>query len=74
MKTAVQQLIESIEDYVHESHSTEIDIEILIMRLRTEFIPIEKHQIENAFNTGFKDTGLSYLLGEQYYKQTFKED
>ena len=31
----------------------------------------EEAQIINAFNIGFKDSGLSYLIGEIYYKQTY---
>ncbi len=33
---------------------------------------MEKQQIVDAFNVGFKDTGLSFLQGEQYYKETFE--
>ena len=33
---------------------------------------MEKQQIIDAFNVGFKDRGLSFLQGEQYYNKTFK--
>jgi hypothetical protein len=32
---------------------------------------MEKQQIEDAFNIGFKDIGLSYLTGELYYNETY---
>ena len=35
------------------------------------FKEMEKEQIIDAFNIGFKDSGLSYVIGEIYYKQTY---
>ena len=32
---------------------------------------MEKEEIETAFNVGFKDSGLSYLIGEIYYNETY---
>ena len=32
---------------------------------------MEKEQIMNAFNIGFKDTGLLFLTGELYYNETY---
>jgi hypothetical protein len=32
---------------------------------------MEKEQIIDAFNIGFKDSGLSYVIGEIYYRQTY---
>jgi hypothetical protein len=34
---------------------------------------MEKQQIMDAFDTAFKDSGLSYLTGETYYKETYGE-
>lgn len=34
---------------------------------------IEKQQIVDSFNDGFKDSGLNFLSVEQYYNETFKK-
>lgn len=35
---------------------------------------LEKQQIVDSFNDGFKDSGLNFLNGEQYYNETFKSE
>lgn len=37
------------------------------------YLSVEKDIIEEAFNTGFKDAGLSFLTGGTYYNKTFKK-
>jgi hypothetical protein len=32
---------------------------------------MEKEQIKDAFDTGFKDIGLAYLTGKTYYNETY---
>lgn len=71
MKTAVEWL----EDCLTEKHpngsfvwNTRADLEALFKQAKE----MEKQQIIDAFNVGFKDRGLSFLQGEQYYNETFK--
>jgi len=38
------------------------------------YIELGKQQIIDAFETGFKDSGLSYIEGKIYYTSTFETD
>jgi predicted secreted protein len=44
----------------------------ILTELEEQAKEMEKQQIIDAFNVGFKDRGLSFLQGEQYYNKTFK--
>jgi len=45
--------------------------ELQMVKLHEQAKEMEKEQIKNAFNIGFKDIGLSFLNGEQYYNETY---
>ena len=70
MKTVIEQLIDRAIFCKTITTTGYIDYDSLIKEL-TLFKELEKSQITTAFNVGFKDSGLSFLNGENYFDSAF---
>ena len=70
--TAVEWLLEQMNKntWYDESNYPQVNIGVIDFEQAKE---MEKQQIIDAFNVGFKDSGLSFLQGEQYYNKTFNK-
>ncbi|EMY3479099.1 hypothetical protein AAIP31_002341 [Flavobacterium psychrophilum] len=71
MKTTIEEIKKFIQTEVDLNFMTQKNADRLNYYLDTFFVKEEKDRIVNAFDTGFKDTGLSFLTGEKYYQKTF---
>ena len=74
MKTTIEEIKKFIATEVELSFMTQKNADRLNYYLDTFFVKEEKDRIVNAFNTGFKDTGLRYFTGEKYYQETFGDN
>ena len=72
--TVIQEIKKFIKTEVELSFMTQKNADRLNYYLDTFFIKEEKDRIINAFETGFKDSGLSFLTGEKYYQETFSDN
>jgi hypothetical protein len=84
MKTALQELIERLEEFKAEQldpgqpcdRMQQLTVEICIQHA-TELLEKEREQIEKACAYGFKDalkpSGSQVLNWKQYYNETFKQ-
>lgn len=72
MKTAIQGLIDEIEEYKKESGGDSISIELILVRLKRTYLSVEKQQIIEAYEDG-ESRGESAGFGnpEEYYNYTF---
>ena len=76
-QTAVEWLIGELKKYDSAGLKDQSNYVIempthILTELEEQAKEMEKQQIIDAFNVGFKDRGLSFLQGEQYYNKTFK--
>jgi hypothetical protein len=74
MKTAMQEMIDWIEERFNNPKETEV------FKKATELLEKEKEQIENTFADGFVEgvetqkSGKQLLFPEQYYNQTYNQN
>jgi hypothetical protein len=87
MKTAMQELMESFDDYQHESHEDSITIEKLKEVISDKFIELEKQQLiyfhTNTMKIGLIEEGKRKWcdayepkikeVAENYYNETFEK-
>ena len=76
-QTAVEWLVSELKKYDSAGLKDQSNYVIempthILTELEEQAKEMEKQQIIDAFNVGFKDRGLSFLQGEQYYNKTFK--
>ena len=81
MKTPMQALMDSFDEYQRESRNDSITIEKLKEVITNEYLPKEKQLIIDALNSNQylnhhfvkKAIENKASLGEQYYNQTFNQ-
>jgi len=70
MKTALQQLLQKIEEYQKESGVLSINIGVLKKEINDTYIGIEKQQIEKAYHSGLAHE-FGCMEDYKYYASTF---
>jgi hypothetical protein len=63
-QTAVEWLAGELSNHLEMPHKYFIEI-------LDQAKEMQKEQIIDAFNIGFKDSGLLYVIGEIYYNETY---
>lgn len=70
-----EMVINSPNDYhindVHEARRIYNNAMTTIKKLESK-LEKERQMVIDAFDIGFKDVGLNYIKGEQYYNETFE--
>jgi hypothetical protein len=83
MKTAIQELIEIINDNLKNEYTSQEFARLTIFKASAErLLEKEKEQIVNAYDRGYKACDLDEALeinktmfsGERYYEQTYKPE
>ena len=73
--TAMQELMNSFDDYQKESQNDSITISKLKEVIEKEYLEKEKQNIIDAYDVGYSvgmyETGLD--TGKQYFEETFKK-
>ena len=72
MKTAVTEILEHCKELILEGH--EIDTQGLVHWIEDKLLEMEREQIINSWNNGYREFYDGSSTPEEYYNTTFKSE